>query len=65
MRRWRKDWILPECLNFTTDNTKTIFAAATVSLEFHSFVAKLGFIPSLSMYPTFDVGNHVFSEKLT
>ncbi|KAJ6954893.1 hypothetical protein NC652_006360 [Populus alba x Populus x berolinensis] len=52
-----------KCLNFTINDANNVIVAAAISLVFHSFVAKLGFIPSLSMYPTFDVGNHVFSEK--
>jgi signal peptidase I len=42
----KKDGILPEWLNFTTDDAKTVFAAAAVSFSFFPFMMLMRFCGS-------------------
>ncbi|VVB17600.1 unnamed protein product [Arabis nemorensis] len=52
-------------LNICSDDAKAAFTAVTVSLLFRSALAEPKSIPSMSMYPTLDVGDRVMAEKVS
>lgn len=54
------DWI-----DLSTEDYKTIFVTILLSLCLRTFVADFRFIPSLSMYPTLEVGDRIVAEKVS
>lgn len=54
------DWF-----NLTNDDYKTIAVTIVFSFLFRWFIADFRFIPSLSMYPTLEVGDRVIAEKVS
>jgi len=56
---------VPEFLRFNKEDLATIAITFAVSIGFRHFIAEPRYIPSLSMYPVFDVGDRLIAEKLT
>ncbi|XP_002987683.2 chloroplast processing peptidase [Selaginella moellendorffii] len=57
---WMRQW-----MKFASEDGKDIFAAATVSVMFKWLMAEPRFIPSASMFPTLEIGDCIFAEKVS
>lgn len=47
------------------EDLKTFLASLTVALSIRGFIIEPRFIPSLSMYPTFDIGDQLTVDKIS
>jgi len=47
------------------EDLKTFFSSLTVALAIRGFLVEPRFIPSLSMYPTFDIGDQLTVDKIS
>eukprot|EP00249_Psilotum_nudum_P015778 c25515_g1_i1 orf=847-1944(-) len=54
-----------EWVNLSSEDYMTIAVTIAISVLFRWFVADFRFIPSLSMYPTLEVGDRIIAEKVS
>lgn len=59
----KTNW-LPRWMGISSEEVKTAVTAITVTLLLKSPLAEPRSIPSLSMYPTLDVGDRILAEKV-
>lgn len=59
----QKDSLWPDWLS--KDDVQTVAIAVALSYTIRLLIAEPRFIPSLSMYPTFDIGDRLVAEKIT
>jgi len=61
---WWPSWV-PSFFYLSRDDIATVAIALAISYTIRGLIAEPRFIPSLSMYPTFDVGDRLVAEKMT
>lgn len=59
-----RSWLW-KLFNISSDDAKAVFTAVTVNLLYKSSLAEPRSIPSLSMYPTLDMGDRILAEKVS
>ena len=56
---------IPEWARVSQEDVVTVIVTFAISIGFRTFVAEPRYIPSLSMFPNFDIGDRLIAEKLT
>ncbi|KAJ8450763.1 hypothetical protein Cgig2_021235 [Carnegiea gigantea] len=60
----KNNWVR-KILGFSADDAKAMFMAATVIVLYRSSLGEPRSIPSMSMYPTLNVGDRILAEKVS
>ncbi|KAJ7559172.1 hypothetical protein O6H91_04G072900 [Diphasiastrum complanatum] len=63
--RQNKSCWIPDWIKISSEDGKIILTALAVSLFARGFIGEPRFIPSLSMYPTFEIGDRIVVEKIS